>query len=126
MAVMITGSALAFGSSGTVAALTVPLGTAPLYAARAWVNFSGSTGTILSSGNVSSITDNGVGDYTVNFTTSMYDVNYVAAGVGSRETAAAGGIITPGLVTAAAYRFTVRDVGNVARDGSVNTLAFFR
>lgn len=52
-------------------------GTAPIYACRAWVNFNG-TGTvsIRASGNVSSITDNGVGDYTVNFTTAMADTNY--------------------------------------------------
>ena len=52
-------------------------GTAPIYACRAWVNFNG-TGTVAirASGNVSSITDNGVGDYTVNFTTAMPDVNY--------------------------------------------------
>ena len=52
-------------------------GTAPLYAARAWVNFNG-TGTVAirASGNVTNITDNGVGDYTVNFTTAMPDANY--------------------------------------------------
>jgi hypothetical protein len=53
-------------------------GTAPIYAARAWVNFNG-TGTVAirASGNVTSITDNGTGDYTVNFTTAMPDINYV-------------------------------------------------
>jgi hypothetical protein len=52
-------------------------GTAPLYMCRAWVNFNG-TGTVAirASGNVSSITDNGTGDYTVNFTTAMTDANY--------------------------------------------------
>jgi hypothetical protein len=52
-------------------------GTAPLYGCRAWVNFNG-TGTVAirASGNVSSITDNGTGDYTVNFTTAMSDANY--------------------------------------------------
>lgn len=52
-------------------------GTAPIYPCRAWVNFNG-TGTVAirASGNVSSITDNGVGDYTVNFTTAMPDANY--------------------------------------------------
>jgi hypothetical protein len=56
-------------------------GEAPVYACRAWVNFNG-TGTVAirASGNVSSITDNGVGDYTVNFTTPMEDVNYTAFG----------------------------------------------
>jgi hypothetical protein len=52
-------------------------GSAPIYACRAWVNFNG-TGTVAirASGNVSSITDNGTGDYTVNFTTAMQDANY--------------------------------------------------
>lgn len=50
---------------------------ATAYGCRAWVNFDG-TGTVAirASGNVSSITDNGTGDYTVNFTTAMPDVNY--------------------------------------------------
>jgi hypothetical protein len=54
-------------------------GTAPLYMARAWVNFNG-TGTVAirASGNVSSITDSGSGQYAVNFTTAMPDVNYVS------------------------------------------------
>jgi hypothetical protein len=53
-------------------------GSAPIYACRAWVNFNG-TGAVAirASGNVSSITDNGVGDYTVNFTTAMPDANYI-------------------------------------------------
>jgi hypothetical protein len=52
-------------------------GDAPIFACRAWVNFDG-TGTVAirASGNVSSITDNGTGDYTVNFTTAMPDANY--------------------------------------------------
>ena len=47
------------------------------YKCRAWVNFNG-TGTVAirAAGNVTSITDNGTGDYTVNFTTAMPDVNY--------------------------------------------------
>jgi len=54
-------------------------GSAPVYACRAWVNFEG-TGTvsIRDSGNVSSITDNGTGDYTVNFATAMPDADYSA------------------------------------------------
>lgn len=49
-------------------------GNAPIYACRAWVNFNG-TGTIAirASENVSSIADNGTGDYTVNFATAMTD-----------------------------------------------------
>ena len=59
--------------------LATPTGSAPSYTCRAWVNFNG-TGTVAirASGNVSSITDNGVGDYTVNFTTALPDANYSA------------------------------------------------
>jgi hypothetical protein len=47
--------------------------------ARVWVNFNG-TGTVAirASYNVSSITDNGTGDYTVNFTNALPDANYCA------------------------------------------------
>jgi hypothetical protein len=50
---------------------------ATAYGCRAWVNFNG-TGTVAirASGNVSSITDNGTGNYNVNFTNAMPDVNY--------------------------------------------------
>ena len=50
---------------------------ATAYGCRAWVNFNG-TGTVAirASGNVSSITDNGTGNYTVNFTAAMPDASY--------------------------------------------------
>jgi hypothetical protein len=65
-------------------------GSAPMYACRAWVNFNG-TGTVAirASGNVSSITDNAVGDYTVNFTTAMPDVNYILSGSAALTTTSA-------------------------------------
>ncbi len=57
---------------------------------KSWVNFNGEgTPAIRASLNVSSITDNGTGDYTVNFTTSFADVNYAVtafAGVESGTT----------------------------------------
>jgi hypothetical protein len=51
------------------------------YGCRAWVNFNG-TGTpaIRASGNVTSITDNGTGDYTVNMTNALPDANYSVVG----------------------------------------------
>jgi hypothetical protein len=56
-------------------------GTHQLNTVKAWVNFNG-TGTVAirASLNVSSITDNGAGDYTMNFTTALADANYAAAG----------------------------------------------
>jgi hypothetical protein len=83
--------ALAFGQVSTANAAPVKTalnasGDAPIYACRAWVNFNG-TGTVAinASGNVSSITDNGTGNYTVNFTTAMPDENYTFAGSGTRS-----------------------------------------
>jgi uncharacterized protein (AIM24 family) len=60
---------------------------ATAYGCRAWVNFDG-TGTVAirGSGNVSSITDNGTGDYTVNFTTNMPDTNYCVVASGGQNT----------------------------------------
>jgi len=78
---------LVFQNNGTTQASVTAAGlfqfnsgygsVATAYGCRAWVNFNG-TGTpaIRASGNVSSITDNGTGDYTVNFTTAMPDANY--------------------------------------------------
>ena len=50
---------------------------ATAYGCRAWVNFNG-IGTVAINGsqNVSSITDSGVGIYTINFSTNMPDANY--------------------------------------------------
>jgi hypothetical protein len=64
---------------------------ATAYGCRAWVNFNGtSTVAIRGSGNVTSITDNGTGDYTVNFTTAMPDVNYSAVTSGQISAASTG------------------------------------
>jgi len=64
-----------------------------VYTAKAWVNFNG-TGTVAirASGNVSSITDNGTGDYTVNFTTAMPDANYATLVCGEYGSGANGDV----------------------------------
>lgn len=62
------------------------------YGCRAWINFDGTAATIgtgNASGNVSSVTDHGVGNYTINFTNSMPDANFatlVSAVGGSSDT----------------------------------------
>ena len=68
------------------ASLSTASGSAPSYSARAWVNFNG-TGTVAirANGNVSSITDNGTGDYTVNFATAIADTNYMVAFGGTTD-----------------------------------------
>jgi len=87
MAVIIDGSAgVTTNAGGAVNPSTTIDGIN--YSCRAWVNFNGSgTVAIRASGNVTSITDNGTGDYTVNFTTAMSDANYTAVtGVGVLNT----------------------------------------
>jgi len=78
---------------------------ATVYGCRAWVNFNG-TGTVAirDSGNVSSITDNGTGNYTVNFTNAMPDVNYAAVcAAGGNRFCAAGSQTTSSFSCTAQY-----------------------
>ena len=73
-----TGAGVAFvANDARVKTALNASGGAPIYACRAWVNFNG-TGTVAirASGNVSSITDNGVGLYACNLITAMEDNNY--------------------------------------------------
>jgi hypothetical protein len=107
---------------------------ATAYGCRAWVNFNG-TGTVAirASGNVSSITDNGTGDYTVNFTTAMSDANY-SWSYGSQY-ANTGGVtrqnIFPmmsdgaNLVLAGSLRFYTGSI-SAAFDSSIITASIFR
>lgn len=70
----------AYGATGNPAQLSTASGSAPSYSARAWVNFNGSgTVAIRQSANVSSVSDNGVGLYTVNLATPMSNSNYAVA-----------------------------------------------
>lgn len=94
-------------STGQIQAV-VPSGSTfyPGYLCRAWVNFDGtgtfspnpSTTKIRASGNVSSITKNGTGDYTINFITAMPDVNYsiVGSNIGDTQVNAAIYIMSSG------------------------------
>ncbi len=104
-------------------------GSAPIYAARAWVNFNG-TGTVAirSSGNVSSITDNGVGDYTINFATAMPDANYAVSGAwgpGSNyPNNAHGGIQTVSLQAASVRIRTLVSSATLDDSNNVNVVIF--
>ena len=70
---------------------TVPVDTVVNGTAKAWVNFSGKgTVAIRRAFNVSSITDNGVGNYIITFATSMADANYSGVGNGRFEVTGGG------------------------------------
>jgi len=113
-------------------ALSTASGSAPSYSARAWVNFNG-TGTVAinASGNVSSVTDNAVGRYTINFTTAMPDANY-SIGAWARNPTTTEWNITVGSFnsisapSASALPIWCRDHGTVGTDGSIVTVQIFR
>ena len=75
----------------------MPMATVASGTAKAWVNFNG-TGTVAirAAFNVTSITDNGTGNYTVNFTTAMPDANYSVTGItGNFNGGEPGGLSVP-------------------------------
>lgn len=73
--------------------MTMTGGNPPYYAARAWVNFKGtSPAAIRASANVASVTRNSTGTYTITFTTNMPDANYAVVGSARRGTSSTRGI----------------------------------
>ena len=112
-------------AAGTDSPISVP-GTA-----KAWVNFNG-TGTVAirASYNVSSITDNGTGDYTVNFTTAMVDANYAVAGHCGSPGVRVGFIHAPtvsaGNKTASSLRMTTHNESGISFDPTFVDVAIFR
>jgi hypothetical protein len=102
-------------------------GTAPIYACRAWVNFNG-TGTVAirASGNVSSITDNGTGDYTVNFATALADADYSGCATGGSLADASTGIPRIHTITSSAFRFNITNAAGTLSDRDIVCVAIFR
>ena len=86
---------------------------------RAWVNFNGSTGAIRAQYNVSSVTRNGVGNYTINFSNAMADVNYaVCTGSGGGNN----GLETPAGVGATRTTTAVSVGSYVYNSGTSNDI----
>jgi len=55
--------------------------------AKAWINYNASAQTISASFNVSSVTYNGTGNYTINITTALPNANYAITGTGQTNDA---------------------------------------
>jgi len=87
---------------------------ATAYGVRAWVCFNGNNGTVLEDGNISSVTDNATGNYTINFSTSIADTNYAAAG--SSDSATAGDGVVFGPPATGSIPMRVFDQGGTLRD----------
>jgi hypothetical protein len=119
------------GTSGPVTFQNTS-GTAIGTLCRAWVNFNGSTAAINASFNVTSITKNGTGDYTVNFTNAMPDANYSGQGSAAKQAGnSAGTVFIPydatASRTASAYRFLTRNSASASSEDPVPVdVAIFR
>lgn len=130
---------MAYGSVLTDTVQSSTASTAPVFKdgngtqigtlCRAWVNFNG-TGTVAirASFNVSSITDNGTGDYTVNFTTAMPDANYAYAGSsGQNDNTTLISVSSGSTQTASAARLHTTFQNSVGNFDAPNVhVAFFR
>jgi hypothetical protein len=108
---------------------TVPVDTVVNGTAKAWVNFNG-TGTvaILRAFNVSSITDNGTGTYTVNFTIAMSDANYSVNGSCGRDANNGYELLTIGgtsNMTTSSVRVTTRIINQTLLDQAVVCVSIF-
>lgn len=97
---------------------------------RAWVNFDGTAGTVKAAFNVGSITKNGTGDYTANFTNAISDVNYALIASTTGSTGAGSFIVTGVSGTQAKTTTTAqmlsRNLSNTATDLNNLSLAVFR
>lgn len=101
--------------------------------AKSWINFVG-TGTPTANGslNVSSITDNGTGDYTINFTTAFSAAGYAVAGVIQRDESAGANSASQvgiyrasGALAVGSARILTGDNGGTLVDPTLATLVFF-
>jgi hypothetical protein len=104
-------------------------GNAPVYGCRAWVTYNAQTNTILEDGNVSSVTDHATGQFTVNFSTAMPDVNYAACGIVGQNDGTTGNHIlceySPSRTTSSA-RVVSGTAGNTETDEPYWTYSVFR
>jgi hypothetical protein len=110
----------------TAAALNAT-GSAPIYACRAWVNFNG-TGAVAirASGNVSSITDNGTGNYYVNLANSMPDTNYSVVITKQNETSNLDSSVADAISSRLVNRIQLYtlETGSVSDSANINVSVF--
>ena len=101
---------------------------ATAYGCRAWVNFNG-TGTVAirAAGNVTSITDQGVGSYRVNFTTALVDNTYATVGTSTlNRRVQLGSATLSGSQATTNVDIVVTDAGTTVQDVEVVNVAIFR
>jgi hypothetical protein len=134
----VTGNA---DTATTAGKFSTTSGDAPIYGCRAWVNFDGTKDTtgaastsntnrlIRASGNVTSVLRNGLGDYTITFTTAMPDANYAVLGsVAGSTTADQRSFITASnaALAAGSVRVLCVDVNNTVNDCNSQQVVILR
>lgn len=125
------------GNADTATTLSTASGSAPSYACRAWVNFDGTRDTtgalstantnrlIRSSGNVTSVLRNSVGDYTITFTTPMSNANYSITGMTTGASAMTAFLASGGTYTSSAVRVRTGDYTNNLYDMGTSCFQVF-
>lgn len=96
-------------------------------ATKAWVRWNGSTSTILAGYNVSSITDNGTGDFTINFTTAFSSANYAVAGMSNSNGGGSGTVVSvesSANALAGSCRLNIKNDDGLTIDGSFASAMF--
>ncbi len=92
-------------------------GSAPVYATRTWVDFDGSgTVTINGSGNISSVTDNGAGDYTPNIAVNIDDTDYAVTVGGVRAIGTPSGWTSVHTKAVGSFNIITTDAGGTFTD----------
>jgi len=103
-------------------------GSAPIFACRAWANFNAvGTVTTRASGNVSTVGDGGIGDFTVSLISGMVDANYEISGIaGSATDPNNGNVIPAGLAVSNFRIFTGSPSDATKRDYTYNLVSIRR
>lgn len=120
---------LRIASNGQISATVIGSGIYPGYFCRAWVSWVGSSAGIRASGNVSSVARNGVGDWTVNFSTAMPDANYSVTGFAKKPLEGSDSIMSANasyVYSTTQVRVGVCSSGNTREDSPIANLAVFR
>jgi hypothetical protein len=106
--------------------MTMTGGNPLYYAARAWVNFTGSDGSIRGASNVSSVSRSATGVYTVNFTTDMPDTFYAVVCAVSRPSDPTDVCVsyTSANVSSVTIRTFTRATGSYVDASAVNVVIF--
>jgi hypothetical protein len=120
MAGTLTISTLSDGTNSTSA--TNPI----LGSAKAWVRYAGSTGTIASSYNVSSVTVNGTGSWTVNITNAFADANYAVVAQSNSDAASNRLLYLGDTITTTTFGLVYQQTNSSSGNPTIICAAAFR